>query len=113
MSIGSTCAHSVFDALYAAGLSPRLATRSEFHIEGPCAPVLMGDVPHFLRNGSRCDEKVIGCIRPPFACPLQVDDRIYHYIGDMYTLWSEFTSHCFRENSLCRLGRCKPCKIRF
>src|SRR5438552_7675855 len=93
--------------------SPRLAKRSEFHVEGPGAAVLMGDVPDFLGDGGRRDEKVIGRIRPPLARPLQVDDCVDHHIGDVHPLWSELAGHCFRENALGRLGRRKSGKIRF
>src|SRR2546422_9674265 len=94
-------------AFYAAGLSPRLAKRPEFQVEGPSSPLLVGDVPDSLDNGGGGDEKVIGSVRPPLARPLQVDDRVDQHVGDVYPLWTKLAGQRFRETPLRRLGRCK------
>src|SRR5215471_14568890 len=93
-----SCAHWVWPVVSVCDRSPGLAKRSEFHVEGPGAPILVGDVPDFLGNSGGGDEEVVRRVRPPLARPLQVDDRVDHHIGDVYPFWAEFGAYCFESS---------------
>jgi len=62
----------------------------------------MRNVPDFLGDGSRGNEEVVRrlfakSLLQHLSCPLQVNDRIDHHVGDVDSMWSRLTSYCFCE----------------
>jgi hypothetical protein len=73
----------------------------------------VGNVPYFLGDVGWLNEKVIRLIGTGRACPFKINHRIDQDVGDVNSLWAEFSGHRFRQHSLRCLCRGERRKVAF
>jgi len=92
-------------------LSPGLAKWPDFDIERPGGSILMRDVPDFVGDCRRRDEKFVRRVGETLARPLEIDNRVDEHIGHVHALRSDFARDRFRENPLRGFGRRESGKL--